>query len=505
VDVTWEAPDPNAVEITESFEAEGFPPQNWTQTITNTGPINTTGVYPTWCRFGAITISGQPANPTDGTHQSGLWWDYAHQDEWLITPSFNCPPGGYLTFDSYVFLGSTNADHYYVKVSPDDGNTWSILWDASNQTGGWNYYASPITVDLNLYGGQQIKLAFNATDGPSDDGLWYVWFIDNIYIGNAMTALANPAQTVLFSASELEYKSAASYSLAQHPSVTTATSRNVEIGNTRGEPRLPFPYEVRYAPSSERSLTGYRVWRLAAGQESNEAAWSQLTTVPQTGLSITDPGWQTLPNGQYRWAIKAIYTNNVVSGGSFSNVLIKVQQTGMIAGVVRRQNTIPIQGATVSTAGFSATTNGVGAYTLVLPIGNYDVTCAAPGYEPQTAPGITVNVSQTTTLNFIMAVGNEDPIVPVTATALAGNYPNPFNPETTISYSVKEPSPVRIEIFNSKGQKVRTLVNETQSTGWYSPVWNGKDDLGQPVSSGVYLYRMNAGAYHSTRKMILMQ
>ncbi len=504
VDLVWQAPDPNAVEITESFEPETFPPLNWTQTITNTGGPNSSGIYNTFCRFGAVTISGQPATPTDGNYQSGLYWDYGHQDEWLITPSFNCPPAGYLNFDSYVFLGSTNNDHYYVQVSTDNGNTWTPIWDASAQTGGWNYYASPINVDLSVYSGLQIKLAFNASDGPNNDGLWYVWFFDNIYIGNAMTAAATPAVTIRFSEEDLAYKSAAGSGFANLPAPTRDASRVVENGGNRTEASLP--HNAGNDQPAGRSLTGYKLWRLTSGQENNESVWSPLTPDAITQLSFTDPAWQTLPNGSYRWAVKAVYTNNVASVPSFSNVMVKIQETGMIAGVVRRLNTVPIQGATVTAGGVSATTNSVGAYTLVLPIGTYDVTCSATGYQEQTANAIVVNPNQTTTLNFIMAiVANEDEVVPVTATALLGNYPNPFNPSTTISWCLKEASPVRIEIYNSKGQRVRVLVDETKATGWYQTVWNGRDDLGNPVSSGVYMYRMNAGSYSSGKKMMLMQ
>jgi len=99
----------------------------------------------------------------------------------------------------------------------------------------------------------------------------------------------------------------------------------------------------------------------------------------------------------------------------------------------------------------------------------------------------------------------EDPNVPVLATDLQGNYPNPFNPETTIRYSVKETSPVTIEVYNLKGQLVRTLVNEVKTAGNYSVVWNGRDNNNQPVSSGVYFYKMNAGKYSSTKKMIMMK
>jgi len=102
-------------------------------------------------------------------------------------------------------------------------------------------------------------------------------------------------------------------------------------------------------------------------------------------------------------------------------------------------------------------------------------------------------------------VSNDDELAPVVRTELKGNYPNPFNPETTIAYSVKETLPVTIEIYNLKGQKVTTLVNETLVPGNYSIVWKGLDDNNHPVASGVYFFKMNAGKYSSTKKMIMMK
>ena len=90
-------------------------------------------------------------------------------------------------------------------------------------------------------------------------------------------------------------------------------------------------------------------------------------------------------------------------------------------------------------------------------------------------------------------------------TELNGNYPNPFNPDTDIKFSIHEAGNVRIDIFNSKGQKVRTLINEYMSANFYNVVWNGKDTSGFNVSSGVYFYKMDAGKYTSTKKMILMK
>ncbi len=103
------------------------------------------------------------------------------------------------------------------------------------------------------------------------------------------------------------------------------------------------------------------------------------------------------------------------------------------------------------------------------------------------------------------SVSNEDGLAPVVATELKGNYPNPFNPETTISYSVMENTPVTIEIYNVKGQRVKTLVDEAKAAGPHSVVWKGVDDNNRPVSSGVYFFKMNAGKYSSTKKMIMMK
>jgi len=102
-------------------------------------------------------------------------------------------------------------------------------------------------------------------------------------------------------------------------------------------------------------------------------------------------------------------------------------------------------------------------------------------------------------------VEGEDPLAPPLVTELKGNYPNPFNPETTITYSLQGDIPVSLEIYNIKGQRVKTLVNETKAAGNHNVVWKGLDDNNQPVASGVYFFKMNAGKYSSTRKMILMK
>lgn len=88
---------------------------------------------------------------------------------------------------------------------------------------------------------------------------------------------------------------------------------------------------------------------------------------------------------------------------------------------------------------------------------------------------------------------------------LQQNYPNPFNPSTTISYQIKSAARVRLTIYNTLGVKVATLVNRHQSPGNYTVNWNIKSGAAYNLSSGVYIYRLQAGDIQRTRKMILMK
>ena len=88
---------------------------------------------------------------------------------------------------------------------------------------------------------------------------------------------------------------------------------------------------------------------------------------------------------------------------------------------------------------------------------------------------------------------------------LLSNYPNPFNPETTISFDVMKEAPVSIEVYNVKGQKVKTLVNNVMTAGTHTVVWRGDNNEGNKVTSGVYFYKMNTGSYTEIKKMVMMK
>ncbi|MCD4818463.1 MAG: T9SS type A sorting domain-containing protein, partial [Candidatus Cloacimonetes bacterium] len=102
--------------------------------------------------------------------------------------------------------------------------------------------------------------------------------------------------------------------------------------------------------------------------------------------------------------------------------------------------------------------------------------------------------------------GTDNPITSPVISSLEQNYPNPFNPTTNILFSTTESTEnTELSIYNIKGQKVKTLVNDKLETGDHSIVWDGKDDSSKQVSSGIYFYKMKSGKYTATKKMILMK
>ena len=85
------------------------------------------------------------------------------------------------------------------------------------------------------------------------------------------------------------------------------------------------------------------------------------------------------------------------------------------------------------------------------------------------------------------------------------NYPNPFNPTTKINYSLNENSKVSLKVYNIKGQKVKTLIDEKMEAGEHSIIWNGRDSNSNRVGSGIYFYKLKAGDFQKVKKMLLLK
>lgn len=333
----------------------------------------------------------------------------------------------------------------------------------------------------------------------------------------------------------------------------------------------------------DRDLVGYKVWRLLQGQEADESLWTILTPEPITTHRYTDTQWSTLPDGLFKWAVKSVYTNDLISDAAISNslrtlgmisgfvyneemeplmdatvtagsqtfttpadgsyalhlpsgtynvvcslagyynntqydvevvanentaldfILTPISNTGTLLGVVKNQLLEPVMGATIIAGTDSTTTVADGSYVLNLLPGSYSVTFRHEDYFEQTVENVVIILGETTRLDFsVLPVANEDNLQ-VMVTKLNGNYPNPFNPTTTISYDIKDASDVSLAIYNVKGQMIRSLVNEVKQSGHYTVQWDGKDTHGKIVSSGVYQYVLKTNNYQESKRMTLLK
>ena len=139
---------------------------------------------------------------------------------------------------------------------------------------------------------------------------------------------------------------------------------------------------------------------------------------------------------------------------------------------------------------------------LLTQDGGFVPTGQGPAESPRAA-GPDVAAARNTNEGPAKVLGEE--IQVPTEFALNGNYPNPFNPTTTISFDLPEASDVTLEVFDMMGRRVATLVNGQLSAGAYEAQWNARSDAGSAVASGVYLYRLQAGSFVATQRMVLMK
>jgi predicted glutamine amidotransferase len=108
-------------------------------------------------------------------------------------------------------------------------------------------------------------------------------------------------------------------------------------------------------------------------------------------------------------------------------------------------------------------------------------------------------------LSFFTQPENQEQIVQTNSIILHGNYPNPFNPSTNISFDISSESDVSITVYNVKGQKVTTLVDKHFENGSHTVTWNGKDSNNKSVSTGIYFYKISAGKETQVKKMLLLK
>jgi len=151
-----------------------------------------------------------------------------------------------------------------------------------------------------------------------------------------------------------------------------------------------------------------------------------------------------------------------------------------------------------------ARTNEDGDFTLVnIPNENIQVIASIMGYQ-SVSENMTVTGDETISYTMTSALSNDNSTTPMVKTQI-NNYPNPFNPSTTISFTLANDEQVSLDIYNIKGQKVKSFFNEKMTKGNHQVVWNGKDNNNKDVTSGIYFAKVKGQMTNATRKMLLIK
>jgi len=161
----------------------------------------------------------------------------------------------------------------------------------------------------------------------------------------------------------------------------------------------------------------------------------------------------------------------------------------------------------VSPSSVTSSDGGVFTFPAVLA-GTYTLSVSLEGGEPiPLRTDIEVSNGDILDLEIVVptSLAEGDEVIVPAVTTLRSNYPNPFNPTTTIAFDMAKEGRVSIEIYNVKGQRVRVLADAVYGVGQHSLVWNGLSDDGRSVGSGMYFYRMVAGEYKGVRKMVMIK
>ena len=265
-------------------------------------------------------------------------------------------------------------------------------------------------------------------------------------------------------------------------------------------PLRPRPSRVSVRFGYTDSLGAYRIPKMRAGKYI-------VLAIPFA--SYAPAFYKKGAFGVFRWKdADTVVVAGDVSGIDIGVVRIHCEGVAQLTGVIR-SNGQPLEGVNVFavnnddvTVGYALSATG-GAYLMQgLPAGGATLVADCEGYDP-VQQSISVGatdfaLAQDLSLGATTSVAGGS-VRPV-AFALGQNYPNPFNPATAITYELSAVSRVRLTVFDILGREVETLVNEVKQPGTYTVAWHAA-----PYASGVYFYRLQAGQYVNTRKMVLLK
>jgi len=267
--------------------------------------------------------------------------------------------------------------------------------------------------------------------------------------------------------------------------------------------------ELRDEGGYIRIREGYEVWaEVRYGDD-----YGSVVPAPMATMSAS----AEVRTGEYYWHwIPYYYLDGSPTIGEWND---HEDARGVLHGTVTDSSTgLPVESAVVVASDSSVTsTNSSGTYGFYIMSGFPTITVTADGYRSYASDigEIILLPDSTVTHDVELAVGSGIRTSDTNGQSaprsfsLSQNYPNPFNPSTTIRYEIQEGNPpgerMCLDIFDTRGRRVRTLVDTERSPGRYTVRWDGKDEYGLNVGSGVYLYQLRVGSDESTRRMVVLK
>jgi len=418
--------------------------------------------------------------PTQYTPHSGqkLWatnlsGNYPNLVQYnLYTPQYLLSTGSVLSFyHRYAF--ESNFDGANVSISTDGGESWTIIaplggYNGTNLNGlngevGWtgtvSGWLNP-SFNLSQYEGQAVmfRFRFGSDAGTSNTG----WFVDDFML-SGVNNKQGYLHGIVFPTS----------GISPTKSRVSSNQRYTAIPDAEGNFKL-------FLPNGTHSV----VASIAHHQSSmlNNLIINPANPVHYTEFTLID-----LPK-----PLNPSYNVNNESGLLNISWAVPLEPVLPVIGynVYRRFDSGPyVKLSTVEGTTYTETLEQIGAYKFYICV------------QYQNVEG---SPSDVLAFNFPNSSNPQDNS-PVVVTKLDGNYPNPFNPTTTLSFSLAKAGRATIAIYNLKGQLVKRLVDGEFNSGDHRVVWNGLDENNRSVSSGMYFYRMESGSYKAVKKMLLMK
>lgn len=396
--------------------------------------------------------------------------------------------------DPGTVFGDPNFWDYVIVEATSDGITWIPLedgWDARRHSEWVSAYNSGSAGTPSLFRRHEINLLSKFSAGTPifirfrlyADELTngWGWAIDNVNINGDQTSpslvlgvLASPVVNVVRFAVGAD-ESIISVALSVNSTPITLTKQgNLYFGN----------YTITAVGSLNTTVS-------ATDSTLNPSSFSRSYTISQLSKSTPYHNYSFSGQGNGYILLGQSIPLNVPSNFKLIGQPVDVAVTGSYAdlkaefaydaGAIRAE----VTGFDEAKIGVYQFTNGTWLY--------------AGGM------GDKGKVASAVTSNQIAVFYNPDFDATPKNFALEKNYPNPFNPTTNIRYAVPAESKVVIKVYNMLGQEVRTLVNAVKSAGKFDVAWDGRNNSGQSVASGVYIYRMEAGKFNKAQKMLFIK